>query len=198
MPTPELRSSLVKEQLSSINGLGPGPSGRVRAAAESAVSIIERSTRVDWLPITVLLDLLDATLAVLGPSEAAAHWRRSTLRSMEIPLVRPFVAGVLSVFSPSPTTVMPFLPKLFSLLYRNIGGVGVEVIGPGTLAIVHSELPPAMLASSAWRPSMTAAYEATLQFLKVEAPQVGSAVDVAAARSTFILRWNAAADRDSP
>jgi len=189
MPTPELRSSLVKEQLSSISSLGPVPSGRVRAAAKSAVSIIERSTRVDWLPITVLLDLLGATLAVIGPAEAAAHWRRSTLRSMEIPLVRPFVAGVLSVFNPSPATVMPLLPKLWSLLYRNVGSVGVEVIEPGVLAIVHSELPSVMLASSAWSASMAASYEATLQFLKAEAPQVGFAVDAATARCTFTLRW---------
>ncbi len=189
MPTPELRSSLVKEQLASINSLGPVPSGRVRAAAESAVSIIERSTRVDWLPITVLLDLLDATLAVMGPKEAAAHWRRSTLRSMEIPLVRPFVAGALSMFNPSPAKVMPLLPKLFSLLYRNVGSVGVEVIEPGVLDIVHSELPSVMLASSAWSASMAASYEATLQFLKAEVPQVGFTVHAGAARCTFTLRW---------
>jgi hypothetical protein len=189
MSTPELRSSLVKEQLASIGTLGSASSGRVRAAAPSAVSIIERSTRVDWLPITVLLELLEATLAVMGPAEAAAHWRRSTLRSFEIPLVRPFVAGVLSLFNPSPTTVMPLLPRLFSLLYRNIGNVAVEAIEPGILSIVHSELPSVVLASSAWIASMTASYEATLQFLKVEAPQVGFIVNAKAARCTFNLRW---------
>jgi hypothetical protein len=189
MPTPELRSSLVKEQLASISTLGAVPSKRVRAAAEAAVSIIERSTRVDWLPITVLLELLDATLHVMGPAEAAAHWRRSTIRSMEIPLVRPFVAGAISMFSPSPATVMPLLPKLFSLLYRNIGVVSVEILEPGRLAIVHSELPPVMLSSTAWSASFAASYEATLHFLKAEAPRVGFAVDTAAARCTFTLRW---------
>jgi hypothetical protein len=189
MPSPELRSSLVKEQLASINSLGPVLSERVRAAAQSAVSIVERSTRVDWLPITVLLDLLDATLAVLGPAEAAAHWRRSTLRSMEIPLVRPFVAGAVSVFSPSPATVMPLWPKLFSLLYRHVGTVVVDPIEPGILAIVHGEVPSVMLASAAWSASMAASYEATLQFLKARAPQVSFVVNAVAARCTFTLRW---------
>jgi hypothetical protein len=163
----------------------------VRAGAASAVCIIESSTRVDWLPITVLLDLLDATLAVLGPAEAATHWRRSTLHSMEIPLVKPFVTGALSLFNPSPTTVMPLLPKLLSLLYRNIGGVAVEVLEPGALTIVHSDLPSVMLSSSAWSPSMSAAYEATLLFLRAAAPKVTCTVDATQARCTFHLRWNA-------
>src|ERR1700761_3292628 len=123
MPTPELRASLAKEQLASIDALGAQPSGRVREAAAAAVRVIEQSTRVDWLPMTVLVEVLDATLATLGPHDAAAHWRRSTMRSLEIPLVKPFLNGVLMVFNPSPAVALPLCPKLFSLLYRNVGTV---------------------------------------------------------------------------
>lgn len=189
MPTPELRASLAKEQLASIDALGPLPSGRVRASAAAAVTLIERATRVDWLPMTALVEVLDATLAVLGPTDGAAHWRRSTLRSLEIPLVKPFLAGVLSVFNPSPATAMPMYPKLFSLLYRNVGAVAVDVIEPGLLTITHSELPSAVLASTAWVSSMAASYEATLQFLRAKVPRVSFTVDTATARCTFTLRW---------
>ena len=189
MPTPELRASLAKEQLASIDALGPLPSGRVRESAAAAVALVERSTRVDWLPMTVLVEVLDATLTALGPVDAAAHWRRSTLRSLEIPLVKPFLAGVLSVFNPSPATTMPMYPKLFSLLYRNVGAVAVDVVEPGLMTITHTELPSVVLASPAWSSSMAASYEATLQFLRAKAARVSFTVDVPRARCPFTLRW---------
>jgi len=189
MATPELRASLAKEQLACIDALGPLPSGRVREGAAAAVALIERATRVDWLPMTALVAVLDATLAVLGPAEAAAHWRRSTLRSLEIPLVKPFLDGVLSVFNPSPATTMPMYPKLFSLLYRNVGAVTVDVIEPGLLIITHSQLPSSVTASSAWASSMAASYDATLQFLRAKAPRVSFTVDAAKGRCPFTLRW---------
>ena len=177
------------EQLATIDALGPLPSGRVRASAAAAVALIERSTRVDWLPMTALVEVLDATLAVLGPADAAAHWRRSTLRALEIPLVKPFLAGVLSVFNPSPATAMPMYPKLFSLLYRNVGAIAVDVIEPGLLTITHTALPSIVLASSAWANSMAASYDATLQFLRAQSPRVSFTVDAATARCSFMLRW---------
>jgi hypothetical protein len=189
MSTPELRASLAKEQLASIDALGPLPSGRVRESAAAAVAIIERATRVDWLPMTTLVEVLDATLAALGPADAAAHWRRSTLRSLEIPLVKPFLAGVLSVFNPSPATAMPLYPKLFSLLYRNVGAVAVDVVEPGLLTITHTGLPSIVLASSAWASSMAASYDATLQFLRAKTPRVSFTIEAAKARCPFTLRW---------
>jgi hypothetical protein len=191
MATPEVRSSLAKEQLASIDALGPLPSGRVRASAAAAIGLIERSTRVDWLPMTALVQLIDATLTVLGPTNAAAHWRRSTLRALEIPLIKPFLAGVLSVFNPSPATAMPLYPKLYSLLYRHAGALKVEVVEPGLLTITHTEVPSIMLASPAWIASIAASYEATLEFLRAKAPLVGFTVDDSTARCTFTLRWTA-------
>jgi hypothetical protein len=189
MPNPELRSSLVKEQLASIDDLGPGPAGRVRAAVPRAIAAIERSTRMDWLPIGVLLDLLDATLAALGAEEAAVHWRVSTLRSFELPLVRPFVAGALSLFNPSPAQIFPLLPKLMSLLYRDIGSLRVEVVEPGLLRIIHGQLPQSMLASRAWSASMAASYLASLDFLRVVDGRVETTIDTVTAGCTFTLRW---------
>jgi hypothetical protein len=188
MATPELRSSLVKEQLASIDALGPEPARRVREAAARAIIAIERSSRMEWLPIEALLDVLDATLTVLGPEAAEAHWHRSTLRSFEIPLVKPFVAGALSLFNPSPERVMPLLPKLLSLLYRDIGTTTVEVIEPGLVQVVHAELPSVMLGSRAWSASMAASYRATLDFLRAVDGRVETTMDAGAARCAFTLR----------
>ncbi|HEX4459223.1 MAG TPA: hypothetical protein VIA18_14695, partial [Polyangia bacterium] len=173
----------------SIDKLGVMPSGRVRESAAAAVTLIERSTRVDWLPMTALVEVLDATLAVLGPDDAAVHWRRSTLRSLEIPLVKPFLDGVLSLFNPSPALAMPLYPKLFSLLYRNVGGVAVEVVEPGLLIIEHSELPSLVLTSPAWASSMAASYDATLHFLRAKSPRVSFTIDAAKGSCPFTLRY---------
>jgi hypothetical protein len=188
MAHPEMRASLVKEQLAAIDDHAEG--ARVRAAvAPATLARIESATRVDWLPIETLLALLDATLATLGPEAAAAHWRRSTMRAFETPLVKPFTDGVVALFQPSPPRVFPLLPKLFQLIYRGIGRVLVENPAPDRLRVIHERVPAVMLASPAWSPSIAASYVASLDFLHVSAPAVDTEVDAAHQRVVFTLRW---------
>lgn len=176
----------MKEQLASVDEL---VGMAVRAAVPRAVTAIERASRLEWLPIEVLLEVLDATLAALGPEEAAVHWRLSTLRSFDLPLIRPFVAGALELFNPSPAKVLLILPRLYGLLYRDTGSVAVENVEPGLMRIQHADVPAVMLASRGWSGSIGASYLATLDFLRARDARVDTTLELAAARVLFTLRW---------
>jgi hypothetical protein len=188
MVPPELRASLVKEQLAAIDALPDGSKIRTAVPA-TTIARIDEASRVDWLPIEVLLDLLEAALTTLGIDQAMSHWRRSTLRSFETPLVKPFTAGVLSLFQPTPAQVMPMVPRLYQMLYRGTGNVSVENAEPNLIYVVHAEMPPVMVRSNAFGKSIAASYEASLAFLRVKEPRVAMAVAPTQARVTYSLRW---------
>lgn len=186
-PQPEMRSTLLKEALRAVDELGE-PAPAIRAVTGSdVVGAIERSSRVDWLPVDLMLHLLEATRLTIGLEQACGHWRRGTMRVFETPLVKPFAAGAISLFHPSPSTALPLLPKLNKLLYRNIGTVEVVPVDENTTRIVHDDVPQSMRATKAWAPSLGASYLATLDFLRVSDSRLDVAIE--GARVTFTLRW---------
>ncbi|HEX4457245.1 MAG TPA: hypothetical protein VIA18_04705 [Polyangia bacterium] len=187
MSQPEMRSSLMKEALRAIDELGePGPAIRAVAGSET-IAVIERSSRVDWLPVELMLKVLEATRLTLGLDVAVAHWRRGTMRVFETPLVKPFASGAISLFHPSPSTALPLFPKLNKLLYRNTGTVAVVSVDDSTSQIVHDEVPLVMRACKAWAPSLGASYVATLDFLRASQPKLDVLVE--GMRVTFTLHW---------
>jgi hypothetical protein len=186
---PEMRASLLREQLKSIDELRPEQAQKIRAAAPEAIRAIEGAARVDWLPFTVLVQLLEATLAALGPEEAPRHWRRSTTRAFKLPLVKPFVDGAMGLFHVSPAQILTLLPKMDRLLHRNGGGVAVEAVSDHESRIRHLQVGEPMLSSQAWRMSMCESYAATIEFLRAHEPRVESSVDRARAEVLFTLRW---------
>ena len=187
MSQPEMRSSLMKEVLRAVDELGePGPSIHAVTGSD-IIAAIERSSRVDWLPVDLMLKLLEGTRLTLGLDAACAHWRRGTMRVFETPLVKPFASGAISLFHPSPSTALPLMPKLNRLLYRNIGTVAVVSVDAATSQIVHDDVPQAMRATKAWAPSLGASYLATLDFLRVSDAKLD--IGIEGARVTFTLRW---------
>lgn len=187
MSQPEMRSSLMKEALRAVDELpSAGPSIRAVAGSD-VITAIEQSSRVDWLPVELMLKLLEATRLTLGLEAASGHWRRGTMRVFETPLVKPFASGAISLFHPSPSTALPLVPKLNKLLYRNTGTVAVVTPDQRTAQIVHDDVPQIMRATKSWAPSLGASYLATLDFLRVS----GSKLDIGIedARVTFTLRW---------
>src|SRR5262249_13250032 len=155
---PEMRASLLKEQLQAINELPSESATKIRAAAGDAVTRIERASRVDWLPIDALVKLLDATFATLGPDDAAKHWHKSTMRAFDLPLIKPFVDGALGLFRLSPAQILLLLPKIDKLMHRNGGAVTVETVSNSESRIRHHDLHEVMLASQAWRASISQSY----------------------------------------
>jgi len=191
MSHPQLRSSLVKEQLASVDELGGDSAAQIRKlVGDDVIAVIDRASRVDWLPMDTLLHLLDAELATLGMNEACAHWRRSTMRSFEIPLVKPFVSGVVSMLQPSPATVLPMLPKMWPLMYRHTGTVSVEILDDEHAAVVHREVPTQLMASKAWHASLGESYVASLIFLRAREPKVETKLDPPAHKVRFTLSWH--------
>jgi hypothetical protein len=187
MSQPEMRSSLIKEALRAVDELAAaGPSIRA-VTGSAAITAIEHSSRVDWVPVDLMLQLLEGTRLTLGLGPALSHWRRATMRVFETPLVKPFAAGAISLFHPSPSTALPLVPKLQKLLYRNTGSVAVVIVDDRTAQIIHDEVPQAMRATKSWAPSLGASYLATLDFLRVSDPKLELGID--GARVTFTLRW---------
>jgi hypothetical protein len=134
------------------------------------------------------LALLDATLATLGTDEATRHWRRSTLRAFDLPLIKPFVDGAMGLFRVSPAQILPLLPKLDRLMHRNTRTV-VEIVSDREARIRHPDLPDEVLASPAWPLSVSTSYAVTLEFLRAIEPHVESSVDAARREAVFTLRW---------
>jgi hypothetical protein len=188
VPRPELRSSLAKEQLKAIDELGSEQARKIREQIpRDSLAHIEASSRVDWLPLDVMVALIDTVWNVLGAEGAPRFWRRTTMRLFDTPLIKTVAQGVVSLFNPSPASALQVVPKLNKLLYRDTGEMLVETVSTSEVRIVYEGTPEMLLKSPGWRPSLTASYLATLDFLKAPNPDVSSVVEKD--RVIFTLKW---------
>jgi len=163
----EMRASQLKEDLVALGSLGHEAAARILAELPPAhLKVIERSTRVDWLPVEVDVALVQVIHAEVG-DEGLRHWGREALRrSFESSALRPLITTVARVFGLSPAALLKAAPQAWRATFRGCGELSVEEASGGL--VVRLVGLPSQLHHRPFQLSIGGSLEAVFDLAKVD------------------------------
>ncbi|HVP67750.1 MAG TPA: hypothetical protein VMT17_10865 [Anaeromyxobacteraceae bacterium] len=163
-----IRASQLKEDIAALAWLGPAARKAVLAkVAPATVCQIEESSRVDWLPHALVVEIVHAIRAVAG-EEAVRGWSRAAVNgSLQGSLFRPFLEGVIAVFGLSPSAGCKVLPRAYSAALKDCGALRLLEVSSCEARMVLEEL-PAEAQDRDWLVSVAGGFEVIFDACKVK------------------------------
>lgn len=113
------------------------------------LDLLESGDRLAWLPLEDDRDMVLAIIAELGVDEAVELWRRFTTHWTETPLVKPIVDAAVRVFGVDFGTLARLLARFYSVEYRGMGMMQIQVHDDGASMTVR-DMPAAMFEGDAY------------------------------------------------
>lgn len=165
---PEMRAAQLKEDLTALKDLGHDVASRILADLPAPLlRRIVHSTRVDWLPFELCLDLTRAVHEV-GGDDGVRRWARAAVgRSVATSLFKPLVETAIRLFGVSPASIFRVAPQAWQQSFRGCGDLVVLSQAPGTCRLALRDVPPAVR-DRAFFLSIAGALEAPFDTCEVE------------------------------
>jgi hypothetical protein len=114
----------------------------VRESAASAIARVEQASRMDWIPLSVQLEIVAALHAQVGPREFDTFCAATFGSVAEQPLARSVFEGTLRVFGISPGPVYKMFGKTWAMVSSGAGVITVEGEPSPTGTVIRvSDLP---------------------------------------------------------
>jgi hypothetical protein len=163
---------------------------RVRVGLKPDVlEAIETTSPISWLPVEVDVELTECFFQVAGAERAKRAFREALARSIERPLLRPLVDGALGIFGRNPAKILRWVPKAWSLIYRDCGQMRCAHASEGSARLELGPLPPPIVDSRCYLTGTAATVSAFFDWLGIEG-RVRLEGPCATTRSaTFHLSW---------
>lgn len=119
---PQIRGSQVKENVASLSLLGSDLEAKIRDRLSPAtLRRVEESTRLDWLPLEMDLELTETVSTVAG-RDAFLRWSRTTMgNSLQGTFLGPLVDGAVAIFGLQPTGILKVATRGWNLIFRGCG-----------------------------------------------------------------------------
>ncbi|MGH0038571.1 MAG: hypothetical protein ACQGVK_26340 [Myxococcota bacterium] len=140
---PAARASAARDNVAYVDVYRPGALARVRSLIPAeALEAIDQTPGFSWLEFEHDHWLMDATLEVLGETDAVQCWRQGIAKLVERPLLRNFVEGSLRLFGARPGKLLKVLPKGWSLGYRDFCVPRHEPLGEHGARVHFEQIAP--------------------------------------------------------
>jgi hypothetical protein len=173
-----------------LAGLDPASALRVRARlAPETLALLERSSRLAWLPIEIDVELTQAIYGELGSGPAHELFRRNLSAALASPILRSLAQGALRLFGASPERVFAWAPKAYTQIYRDSGAMRFQAEGAGVARLELSELPPAIAASRNYLDGVAGSIAAGFDLMGVKGEVEIERFDPLGRRACFRLEW---------
>lgn len=140
----------------------------VHARVIPTLSCAEKLTHalpVEWIPIEMDVELIDAVSAALSPATLAALVSERQRREMGSALFRTFVATMQKLFGLSPTTILRHLGRGWRQVFSECGEIDLVSLGDGQGVALLRGLPDVCLRSSAWIGVLPAGMRVLFEFV---------------------------------
>jgi hypothetical protein len=185
----EMRAAQLKEDLLALRELGNDVASRILSDLPPAgLRRIVGSTRVDWVPIGLYLELLAAVQAHVG-DDGLQRWARLAIhRSIESSLLRPIVETASRLFGLTPAGIYKVTSQGWRQIIRGGGELAVVSCVPGACRFGLRDAPPALHQRN-FLVSVAGALETAFDICKVDGQVrlVAPAADLAA---EFEATWS--------
>jgi len=125
---------------------------------------IETASNLEWLPVSVNLELTDAIFRGLGDEPADTFYQNWLKRQMSAPAFAGLVRTALSLFRFDTGAISKWIPKAFDLMYRDYGQLTIEPLGPLHVRLSLCSMPQELAVHRNWQRSVASGLHA-LYFL---------------------------------
>ena len=193
MTPSSLRASIPKSSWAEIALLEPPRLTKIeKLVGEAFVAELSAASGVQWVPFEFEAKLADAVFEVLGPSATRALYRRKTVRSFEIPLIRPILQSSLRIFGATPASILKMVGRTWALVSRNSGSYDcVDESDQRRATSVVRDFPARLYRRrEAWLETAMGGYEAFFAPFKLGKGTVRVIErDFTTGSASFVLEW---------
>ncbi len=147
----KIRAGNAHDFFAFVDDFRPGSAEAVERALPAAVrQRIFDVSRIAWIDAADDVQLIEAVVAHLGPTEAKHAWRTFTSQKLQkSPLVRTLVEGAVRVFGLDVGTMLRVFPRGYAQSYRDVATLEVER-AEGRATVSLREVAPVVIESDAY------------------------------------------------
>jgi hypothetical protein len=187
-----LRASIPKSSWAEIALLDPPRLAKIEEiVGRPFVAELTAASGVAWIAFEFEAKLADATYEVLGASETRALYRRKTVRSFDIPLIRPILQSSLRVFGATPASILKMVGRTWALASRNCGSYAcVDESDQRRSTSIVRDFPTRLYRRrEAWLETAMGGYEGFFAPFRLDGTVRVTDRDFAAGSASFLLEW---------
>jgi hypothetical protein len=179
----------MKDYLAAVRRLPPSKQDTVLAGLDTLVDRIEAASNLEWLPVSVNLELTDAIFRGLGDEHADGFYQNWLKRQMSAPAFAGLVRTALSLFRFDTASIAKWIPKAFDLMYRDYGAFAIEPVSPTHVTVTLAAMPPELASHRNWQRSVSSGLHALFFLTGVKGGTELTAADAAKRAMRVDLRW---------
>jgi hypothetical protein len=179
----------MKDYLAAVRRLPPGKQDTVLSGLDTLVERIEAASNLEWLPVSVNLELTDAVFRGLGDEQADVFYQNWLKRQMSAPAFAGLVRTALSLFRFDTAAIAKWIPKAFDLMYRDYGKLSIEPVGPLHLQLVLRGMPAELASHKNWQRSVASGLYALFFLTGAKGTTELTCASGAGPRMQVDLRW---------
>jgi hypothetical protein len=183
------RGRYMKDYLAAVRRVPPRKQELVLSGLDTLVERIESASNLEWLPVSVNLELTDAVFRGLGDEQADVFYQSWLKRQMSAPAFAGLVRTALSLFRFDTTAIAKWIPKAFDLMYRDYGRFAIEPVAPQHLNVVLSAMPAELAAHKNWQRSVSSGLHALFFLTGVKGTTELTHANAVQHRMQVDLRW---------
>ncbi len=187
---PRILASFLHDTLASIDRIDPDLGVQVREAMkEEVLEDIESSWSASWLPVGHDVELTEAFFRVAGRETACRVMHDNLVATFDKPILRPMIEGAMRVLGTTPGKMLRWAPKVWGLLFRDVGHMEVEADDETrTATVTLTGLPPEVSDSRNYLLGSGAAISGVFDVTHVEGSY--DLVEHGDGRARIDLRWS--------
>ncbi len=151
-PDPTVQSSYMKNLFAAL--ARRGALDVLEAGAPDTVAAVAAAGRMRWLPIEHNLRTVSVLCRARSQRPALELLADCVHEQFDTPLWKPFVSGAVRLLGRDPAHLGRWIPKAFSVVFRDCGHFAVEPTGNAELRVTLSEIPDLLLGERLWLSSL--------------------------------------------
>lgn len=149
------------------------------------LGVIETASAISWLPVEVDVELTECFFQVAGAERARRAFREAIAQAIE----RPLLEGALGIFGRDPVKILRWVPKAWSLIYRDCGEMRCAQAGEGSARLELGLLPEPIVHSRFHLTATAATLPAFFDWLGIEGRVRLEGPCATTRTATFHLSW---------
>jgi hypothetical protein len=180
----------MKDYLAAVRRLPPSKQDAVLEGLDALVDRIEQAGNLEWLPVSVNLELTEAIFQKLGDEQADVFYQHWLKRQMSAPAFAGLVRTALSLFRFDTAAIAKWIPKAFDLMYRDYGAFVIDSVSPLQVNVQLSDMPRELVSHPNWCRSVCSGMYALFFLTGVKGTVELTKVDSALRTIKLVLCWS--------
>jgi hypothetical protein len=163
------------------------------------LAAIADASGLDWLPLSLDLQVTQAVYDGLGTAEADRFFREHMAGAFDGPILQTLVATAVRLFGLDPASFARWVPRAWQLIFREVGQWRVEGLAPGATSatLTLARLPAECADHLIWHRSVSRSMSALFDLARVSGT-VEAAPPARGGEVRFALRWTPRHDAIQP